>query len=87
MGVRGGRKSDWSCRRLISARLITVKLGQESNPLNASPANQEISQPRPAQEGGHGGSAAESGDGPSDRSRTSGGGSPEKGKSGQKYSS
>ncbi|GAB7355360.1 hypothetical protein MBLNU459_g5885t1 [Dothideomycetes sp. NU459] len=60
---------------------------KESNPLNASPANPDISKPRPAQEGGHEGSSAESGKGPSDRARTSGGGSPEKGSSGQKYSS
>jgi len=71
----------------VRAWLITSKLGQDANPLDASPANQEISQPRPAQEGGHEGSAAESGQGPSDRSRTSGGGSADKGKAGKKYSS
>ncbi|KAK5123551.1 hypothetical protein LTR85_002589 [Meristemomyces frigidus] len=46
-----------------------------SNPLNVSPANQEVSKPRGGTEGGHEGSAAESGQGNSDRSRTSGGGS------------
>lgn len=57
---------------------------QDSNPLNVSPANHDVSQPRPAQEGGHEGSSAQSGQGSSDRERASGGGSPSKagGKSG-----
>ena len=56
-----------------------------SNPLNVSPANHDISQPRHPQEGGSQGSEAESGQGPYDRSGASGGGSPSKaggGKSG-----
>ncbi|THX89561.1 hypothetical protein D6D05_01144 [Aureobasidium pullulans] len=61
--------------------------GKASNPLNVSPANQEVSKPRGATEGGHEGSAASSSDSPSDRSRSSGGGSPTKGSQGQKYSS
>lgn len=60
---------------------------QDSNPLDVSPANQEVSKARDPQEGGHEGSSAESGQGPSDRARTSGGGSPDKGAKGQKYSS
>ncbi|KAH0012687.1 hypothetical protein KCU86_g14459, partial [Aureobasidium melanogenum] len=68
-------------------KLTTRKLGQASNPLNVSPANQEVSQPRGSTEGGHEGSAASSSDSPSDRSRSSGSGSPNKGSKGQKYSS
>ncbi|TKX20195.1 hypothetical protein C1H76_7696 [Elsinoe australis] len=43
------------------------------NPLNASPANHEISQPRKGTEGGAESSSAQSGQGPSDRQRSSGG--------------
>ncbi|KAK4549481.1 hypothetical protein LTR36_006478 [Oleoguttula mirabilis] len=51
-----------------------------SNPLNVSPANTEVSKPRGGQEGGHEGSSAESGQGNSDRARTSGsGGAPKSG--------
>ncbi|KAL1297793.1 hypothetical protein AAFC00_006328 [Neodothiora populina] len=60
---------------------------QDSNPLNVSPANQEVSKPRGSTEGGSQSSSAQSGKGPSDRARTSGGGSPDKAASGQKYSS
>ena len=67
--------------------LITYKLGQGSNPLDVSPANHENSQPRKAGEGSPEGSAASDSSSNSDRARTSGGGSPNKGKSGQKYSS
>lgn len=52
---------------------------QDGNPLDASPANQEISKARDPQEGGHEGSSAQSGKGNSDRERASGGGSPAKG--------
>ncbi|PSK50347.1 hypothetical protein B9Z65_291 [Elsinoe australis] len=45
----------------------------EGNPLNASPANHEISQPRKGTEGGAESSSAQSGQGPSDRQRSSGG--------------
>ncbi|KAF7191321.1 hypothetical protein HII31_07344 [Pseudocercospora fuligena] len=51
--------------------------GDSNNPLNVSPANHDISQPRGAQEGGAQGSAGETGSG-SSRQRTSGGGSPKK---------
>ncbi|KAG9558685.1 hypothetical protein KCU77_g7257, partial [Aureobasidium melanogenum] len=70
-----------------SAGSESAQLGQASNPLNVSPANQEVSQPRGSTEGGHEGSAASSSDSPSDRSRSSGSGSPNKGSKGQKYSS
>ncbi|KAK5133855.1 hypothetical protein LTR08_007186 [Meristemomyces frigidus] len=56
-----------------------------SNPLDVSPANQEVSKQKGAKTHDAGGSAAESGEGNSDRARTSGGGSPAKsggGKSG-----
>ncbi|KAF4549763.1 Hypothetical protein D9617_20g028190 [Elsinoe fawcettii] len=43
------------------------------NPLDASPANHDISQPRKGTEGGPESSSAQSGQGPSDRQRTSGG--------------
>jgi hypothetical protein len=68
-------------------KLTTRKIGQASNPLNVSPANQEVSKPRGATEGGAQGSAAESNSSPSDRARSSGSGSPTKGSKGQKYSS
>ncbi|CAK4032354.1 Hypothetical predicted protein [Lecanosticta acicola] len=58
--------------------------GESNNPLNVSPANTAISQPRGQQEGGAQGSEGETG-GRSGRARTSGGGSPAKsggGKSG-----
>ncbi|KAI5244073.1 hypothetical protein E4T43_03890 [Aureobasidium subglaciale] len=61
--------------------------GSATNPLNVSPANQEVSKPRSPTEGGAEGSAASSSDSPSDRSRSSGKGSPTKGSEGQKYSS
>ncbi|EME89354.1 uncharacterized protein MYCFIDRAFT_123521, partial [Pseudocercospora fijiensis CIRAD86] len=48
--------------------------GNSNDPLNVSPANRDISQPRGQQEGGAQGSAGETGDGGS-RQRTSGGGS------------
>ncbi|KAH0364946.1 hypothetical protein KCU65_g6445, partial [Aureobasidium melanogenum] len=70
-----------------SAESESAQLGQASNPLNVSPANQEVSQPRGSTEGGHEGSAASSSDSASDRSRSSGSGSPSKGSKGQKYSS
>ncbi|KAG9524078.1 hypothetical protein KCU71_g10468, partial [Aureobasidium melanogenum] len=70
-----------------SAASESAQLGQASNPLNVSPANQEVSKPRGSTEGGHQGSAASSSDSPSDRSRSSGSGSPNKGSKGQKYSS
>ncbi|KAK6003233.1 hypothetical protein QM012_001078 [Aureobasidium pullulans] len=70
-----------------SAESESAQLGQASNPLNVSPANQEVSQPRGSTEGGHEGSAASSSDSASDRSRSSGSGSPTKGSKGQKYSS
>ncbi|KAK5132585.1 hypothetical protein LTR08_008844 [Meristemomyces frigidus] len=62
--------------------------GSESdggNPLNVSPANPEVSKEKGAKGGDGGSSPAESGQGNSDRARTSGGGSPSKnggGKSG-----
>ncbi|KAG8625331.1 hypothetical protein KVT40_007082 [Elsinoe batatas] len=46
--------------------------GKSGNPLNASPANHEISQPRKGTEGGPESSSAQSGQGPSDRQRSSG---------------
>lgn len=52
--------------------------GEETSPLDVSPANQEVSQPRGASEGGAEGSAGESGQ-TSERQRTSGRGSPQKG--------
>ncbi|KAF2224502.1 hypothetical protein BDZ85DRAFT_281088 [Elsinoe ampelina] len=60
------------------------------NPLNASPANHEISQPRKGTEGGPESSSAQSGQGPSDRQRSSGGSTTEgsksyKGSKGKKY--
>ncbi|KAI5212018.1 hypothetical protein E4T42_02591 [Aureobasidium subglaciale] len=61
--------------------------GDATNPLNVSPANQEVSKPRSPTEGGAEGSAAAASDSPSDRSRSSGKGSPTKGSEGQKYSS
>jgi len=64
-----------------------VKTGQESNPLDVSPANHDVSQPRGGTEGGHEGSSSQSSEGSSDRARTSGGSSnsgSKKGK-GQKY--
>ena len=64
-----------------------LSLLQESNPLDVSPANHGVSQARDPQEGGHEGSSSESGQGGSDRARTSGGGSPKKGSAGKKYSS
>ncbi|GAB7363472.1 hypothetical protein MBLNU230_g3744t1 [Neophaeotheca triangularis] len=60
--------------------------GDESaNPLNVSPANQEVSKPRGQQEGGPEGSSKETGGkrDNSDRERTSGGASPPKSGSGQ----
>lgn len=62
---------------------------KESNPLDVSPANHDVSQPRGGQEGGHEGSSAQSGQGNSDRARTSGGssgGSGGKKGQGQRYS-
>lgn len=49
--------------------------GDKSNPLNVSPANTDVSQAKGqegGQEGGNEGSSAQSGEGPSDRERTSG---------------
>ncbi|KAL8754021.1 MAG: hypothetical protein Q9199_004635 [Rusavskia elegans] len=54
------------------------KTGVSDNPLEVSPANNEISQPRNQQEGGSQNSSASSGT-TSDRERSSGGGSPKKG--------
>ncbi|TKA79585.1 hypothetical protein B0A55_03376 [Friedmanniomyces simplex] len=48
------------------------------NPLEVSPANQEVSKPKEQPQGEHEGSSAQSGGGPSDRQRTSGGSSPPK---------
>ncbi|KAI4749011.1 hypothetical protein E4T44_13027 [Aureobasidium sp. EXF-8845] len=70
-----------------SEKLTPAKVGQSSNPLDVSPANQEVSKPRGSQEGGAQGSAASSDSSPSDRARSSGSGSPTKSSQGQKYSS
>ncbi|KAK4901667.1 hypothetical protein LTR27_001439 [Elasticomyces elasticus] len=48
------------------------------NPLEVSPANQEVSKPKEQAQGETEASSAESSGGPSDRRRTSGGGSPPK---------
>ncbi|MCJ1224423.1 hypothetical protein MMC12_001068 [Toensbergia leucococca] len=53
--------------------------GDEGNPLDVSPANPDVSQQRGGTEGGAENSSASSGT-KSDRQRTSGGGSPKKGK-------
>ncbi|KAF2718009.1 hypothetical protein K431DRAFT_288057 [Polychaeton citri CBS 116435] len=52
--------------------------GQENNPLDVSPANHDVSQPRHPQEGGAEGSPSETGEG-SQKSSSSGGGSAPKG--------
>ncbi|PNS21938.1 hypothetical protein CAC42_536 [Sphaceloma murrayae] len=60
----------------------------KGNPLDASPANAEISKPRKGTEGGPESSSAQSGQGPSDRQRSSGGsgtGSDYKGGEGKRY--
>ncbi|KAI4225060.1 MAG: hypothetical protein L6R36_004187 [Xanthoria steineri] len=54
------------------------KTGASDNPLEVSPANHDISQPRHEQEGGSENSSASSGT-TSGRERSSGGGSPKKG--------
>jgi hypothetical protein len=55
------------------ALLTTIRFQDSKNPLNVSPANQEVSQPRSAQEGGAAGSKGETGQGREERARTSGG--------------
>ncbi|KAI9702837.1 MAG: hypothetical protein M1836_008051 [Candelina mexicana] len=54
----------------------------DSNPLDVSPANPEVSKPRSSTEGGPQNSSASSGTS-SDRKRASGGGSPRKNQKGQ----
>nr|OQO31815.1 hypothetical protein B0A51_00717 [Rachicladosporium sp. CCFEE 5018] len=54
--------------------------GKDGNPLDVSPANQEVSKPRHAQEGGSEGSASQAGE--AGRARTSGGSGSGKHKSG-----
>ncbi|KAF2239566.1 hypothetical protein EV356DRAFT_528154 [Viridothelium virens] len=56
----------------------TTQSSGQSNPLNVSPANQEVSQPRGNTEGGPEGSSGETGQGSQERGRTSGRGSPTK---------
>ncbi|KAF2148749.1 hypothetical protein K461DRAFT_282216 [Myriangium duriaei CBS 260.36] len=61
---------------------------KDSDELNVSPANHKVSQPRGGTEGGAESSSSQSGQGPSDRSRSSGGsghGGGYKGGEGKKY--
>ena len=64
---------------LLPAILILMFLQDTNNPLDVSPANPEVSKSRPKQEGGSQNSSASS-NATSDRERSSGGGSPSKGK-------
>ncbi|KAI9666039.1 MAG: hypothetical protein M1821_003974 [Bathelium mastoideum] len=57
---------------------VRTKTSDQNNPLNVSPANPSVSQPRGNTEGGPEGSAGETGGGSSERQRTSGRGSPKK---------
>ncbi|KAI9764197.1 MAG: hypothetical protein M1835_007612 [Candelina submexicana] len=61
---------------------ILLTAPADSNPLDVSPANPEVSKPRSSTEGGPQNSSASSGTS-SDRKRASGGGSPQKNEKGQ----
>ncbi|GAM89393.1 hypothetical protein ANO11243_074310 [Dothideomycetidae sp. 11243] len=66
------------------------QLGSKDDALNVSPANKDVSKPRKQDEGGAESSSRQSGEGPTDRKRSSGGSGQEgsyKGGEGKRYDS